>query len=150
MTVAEKKTVRRQYPHGGRRARCVRPKGRLDGLPLEQWNHESSARSTVFRPTSVLSGIFTKHYAKNLETWIILSKAQQTKHLSAVVKNKCLQSIVEYKRLSYNTRQWSETSKRYQLSKKVALKEGALWRYQKCIKFGIQKCKIYVPGVQDE
>ena len=27
---------------------------------------------------------------------------------------------------------------------------GALWRDQECIKFGIQKCKIYVPGVQDE
>ena len=27
---------------------------------------------------------------------------------------------------------------------------GALWREKECIKFGIQKCKIYVPGVQDE
>ena len=27
---------------------------------------------------------------------------------------------------------------------------GALWRDQECIKFGIQKCKIYVPAVQDE
>ena len=100
MTVAEKKAVRRQYPHGGLRARCLRPKGRLDGLPLEQWDQEFSASSTVFRPTSVLSGTFHQTLREKLEDLDYIVKGTTDQTLECRCQNKCLQSIGFSKRLS--------------------------------------------------
>ena len=103
MTVAEKRAVR-QYPHGGRRARCVR---RREGWVASPWN--SGTRSSLqeaqyFGQHRLSVELFTKHYAKNLETWIILSKAQQSKDLSAFVTLNASKAPVS-KRLSYKTRQ---------------------------------------------
>ena len=105
MTVAEKKAVRRQYPHGGRRARCLRPKGRLDGLPLEQWDQEFSATNTVFRPTSlVLSGTFHQTLREHLGDLDDIVKGTIGQRLECRFKINASKAEVS-ERMSYKTPQ---------------------------------------------
>ena len=94
MTVAEKRAGR-QYPHGGRRARCVRPKRGMEGLPLEQWDQEFSATNTVFRPKSVLSETFHQTLREKLGDLDYIVKGKTDQRLQCRCQNKCLQSIGE-------------------------------------------------------